>query len=81
MPEMVPAPPLVCTNRPQRAGRSRILAMANTKDMTREQRKMAKRNQRLELKKIWAGLNKAQRKELAEEKMGLRAYQARPKES
>jgi hypothetical protein len=55
--------------------------MANTKELTREQRKTTKRNQRLELKKIWAGLTKQQRKELAEEKMGLKAYQSKLKES
>ena len=55
--------------------------MANTKDMTREQRKTTKRNQRLELKKIWAGLTKAQRKELADEKEGVKAFQAKLKES
>ncbi len=55
--------------------------MANTKQMTREKRKEAKKKQRLELKKIWAGLSKEQRKELAEEKMGLRAYAAKAKES
>ena len=50
--------------------------MANTKNMTREKRREAKRTQRRALKAVYAGLSKRQRKQLREDRVGLRAFVA-----
>ncbi len=50
--------------------------MANTKTLTREERKASKRTSRRALKAIHASLTKAQRARRQEEKLGLKAFKA-----
>lgn len=51
--------------------------MANTKKLTREERKSAKRKARGELKKLFGTLNRKQRRELRTEPMGLKVFVAK----
>lgn len=50
--------------------------MANTKPLSRPERRVAKRNQRRELKKLYASLDKSQRARLREDKVGIKAMLA-----
>ena len=51
--------------------------MANTKKLTREERKSNKRKQRIELKKLFGTLNRKQRRELRTEPVGLKVFMAK----
>ncbi len=51
--------------------------MANTKKLTREERKASKRNSRGELKKLFGTLNRKQRRELRTEPQGLKVFLAK----
>ena len=48
--------------------------MANTKKLTGEERKTSKRKSRTALKKLFATLNRKQRRELRTEPMGLKVF-------
>ncbi len=51
--------------------------MANTKNLSREERKQAKRKARRELKALFQTLNRKQRAELRKEKQGLKPFVAK----
>ena len=51
--------------------------MANTKKLTRQERKSAKRKSRGELKKLFGTLNRKQRRELRAEPQGLKVFLAK----
>ncbi len=51
--------------------------MANTKNLDRKERKLAKRKARGELKKLFGTLNRKQRRELRTEPQGLKVYLAK----
>ncbi len=51
--------------------------MANTKKLTREERKTNKRKARGELKKLFGTLNRKQRRELRTEPQGLKTFMAK----
>jgi len=51
--------------------------MANTKKLTREERKTNKRKSRTALKKLFATLDRKQRRELRAEPMGLKVFVAK----
>jgi hypothetical protein len=55
--------------------------MANTKSLTREERKATKRTQRKELSKLYDTMNHGQRKKFrkSEEKIGFKAFLAAEK--
>ena len=50
--------------------------MANTKSLSMKDRKQSKRKSRTELKKLFGGLNRKQRRSLREEKQGLKQFLA-----
>jgi hypothetical protein len=51
--------------------------MANTKKLTRPERKASKRKSRGELKKLFATLNRKQRREIRTEPQGLKTFVAK----
>ena len=50
--------------------------MANSKKLTREERKSSKRTSRTALKKLYQGLSRKQRGQLREEKQGIKQFVA-----
>jgi len=50
--------------------------MANTKNLSREERKQSKRTSRQELKKLFQTLTRKQRAEFRKEKQGLKPFVA-----
>lgn len=53
--------------------------MANTKKLTKPERKKAKRKARKELKKLFSSLNRTQRSELRAEPQGIKEYLSKKK--